>query len=76
MVKQLDTRYWLGSPIGERDDFGAPYKDVMIDGKTKQGPWACMTEESWKEHGLGLLGTGLGQKYQRQEDGRWLKVEG
>ncbi|RPH74004.1 hypothetical protein EHM76_04350 [bacterium] len=58
------------------DDFGVQYKNVMIDGKTTRGPWANMTEESWKTYGIGLLGTGCGQKYEKQPDGRWLKVEG
>jgi hypothetical protein len=68
--------YWL-SHVGETDDFGKPYKDVMYDGKTKQwGSWANMNGSSWKTHGVGKLGTGYGQKYKRQPDGRWLKVEG
>jgi len=58
------------------DDFGIPYKDIMIDGRTKMGPWANMTPESWKTHGIGLLGTGYGQMYKKQDDGRWLKIQG
>jgi hypothetical protein len=69
--------YWL-SPVGEFDDFGNPIENIIIDGRTKQGPWALMSEGSWMIHGGtgGRLGTGLGQKYHRQVDGRWLKVEG
>lgn len=67
--------YWL-SGVSGWDDFDDPYKDVMIDGKTKLGPWACMTEKSWGVHGVGKLGLGYGQKYKLQEDGRWMKVEG
>jgi hypothetical protein len=66
--------FWHG--LNTVDDFGVPYKSVMIDGKTRMGPWACMTEESWAVYGVGRLGTGLGQKYERQADGRWLKTEG
>ncbi len=62
--------YWL-SPLGSVDDFGHPYVDEMIDGKTQFGPWANMTPENWE-----IFGAGLGQRYQRQPDGRWLKVEG
>ena len=67
--------YWL-SPLGGFDDFDRPYKNVMYDAKTKFGPWANMTEESFREHGYGVLGLGKGQKYEKQSDGRWLKVEG
>jgi hypothetical protein len=67
--------YWL-SPLGEKDDFGRPYKDEMIDGRTKSGPWANMTLESWMLHGCGKYGTGFAQRYRRQSNGRWLKVEG
>ena len=67
--------YWL-SPLDSVDDFGRRYKDVMYDAKTKMLCWANMTEESFKEHGYGKLGLGKGQKYEKQLDGRWLKVEG
>lgn len=69
--------YWL-SPVGEQDDFNRQIGDVVIDGKTRHGPWALMSEESWViETGTGgKLGLGLGQKYAHQPDGRWLKVEG
>jgi hypothetical protein len=68
-------KYWSGH-IGERDDFGMPIEDIFIDGKTAMGPWAIMSPSAWRQHGVGQLGTGLGQKYQRQTDGRWGKVEG
>jgi hypothetical protein len=67
--------YWL-SPLGKVDDFGIPYENIMIDGRTKQGPWANMTGASWQRHGVGKFGTGYAQKYMKQADGRWLKVEG
>lgn len=67
--------YWL-SPVGGFDDFDSPIKDTIIDGRTIHGPWAIMTPESWEKHGCGTLGTGCGQKYQKQADGKWLKVQG
>ena len=67
--------YW-SSPLGYRDDFGIPYNSIMIDGKTQQGPWANMTEDSWRNHGVKRFGIGYGQMYEKQPDGCWLKIEG
>jgi hypothetical protein len=66
--------YWTG-PIGPNDDFDAPIGDTFIDGKTTIGPWGIMTPANHERLGVGL-GTGRGQKYVKQTDGRWLKVEG
>lgn len=71
--------YWL-SPVGEKDDFGDVIGDEVIDGKTVcgGGQWGLMTPDSfmrWSGTG-GKLGQGLGQRYKKQSDGRWLKVEG
>lgn len=76
-TKTKEPQYWL-SPLGKADDFGIPYKDEMIDGKTNSrfGAWANMTPESWRVYGVGQLGTGYGQRYKKQADGRWLKVGG
>jgi len=74
-----DNVYWL-SPLGGFDDFDSPYDftvgAVMYDAKTVYGPWANMTQESFEKHAIGYLGTGYGQKYQMQDDGKWLKVGG
>jgi hypothetical protein len=67
--------YWL-SPVGGFDDFDDPIKDEIIDGKTQMGPWALMTPKSYAEYGIGRLGTGFGQRYKLQSDGKWLKIEG
>jgi hypothetical protein len=69
--------FWCGR-VPLNDDFGRIYGTVMYDAKTRFGHWANMSEESWQIEGgtCGQLGTGLGQKYELQEDGRWLKVEG
>lgn len=67
--------YWSGY-VPDKDDFGQPINDEFIDGRTVGGPWATMTPASWERFGVGRLGTGCGQRYERQADGRWLKVEG
>jgi hypothetical protein len=68
-------KFWMGT-VPKKDDFGQEITDEFIDGKTTQGPWGFMTPDSWEEHGIGKLGTGLGQKYKKQENGKWLKIEG
>jgi len=68
-------RYW-GSPVPEKDDFGDTITDEIIDAVTMVGPWALMTPRSFRRNGRGKLGTGCGQRYKKQTDGKWLKVEG
>jgi hypothetical protein len=57
------------------DDFKKPIEDEFVDGKTRMGPWAFMTPSSYRMYGVGL-GLGRGQRYEKQDDGKWLKVEG
>lgn len=69
-------RYWVGD-VGQYDDFGRVIEDEFIDAPTIQGPWATMTPKSWRQNGADVkLGTGHGQRYKKQTDGKWLKVEG
>ena len=37
-------------------------KPALYDAKTRMGPWAYMCDEHFKQHGLGRLGTGFGQR--------------
>lgn len=37
-------------------------RPAAIDGKTTTGPWAFMCSTCWRLHGVGKLGTGLGQR--------------
>lgn len=38
-------------------------RPAAYDGRMKPGrPWAYMCEECWQEHGIGVLGTGYGQR--------------
>jgi hypothetical protein len=67
--------YWSG-PVPPSDDFQSFIFDEFVDGMTTiKGAWATMSPESYKKYGVGL-GPGRGQRYRRQPDGRWLKVEG
>lgn len=66
--------YWTGT-LPQNDDFGKPYGHVMYDAKTILGPWANMRESSFLKYGIGT-GPGLGQRYELQPDGRWLKTQG
>lgn len=68
-------KYWMGS-VPKTDDFGDKITDEFIDGKTTMGSWANMTPKSFKRMGWGKLGTGYGQRYKKQNDGKWLKIEG
>lgn len=66
--------YWIGE-VPMYDDFDLPIGKTFIDGRTKSGPWAIMQPKSFAKYGVGL-GTGKGQKYEKQPDGKWLKIEG
>lgn len=71
-------KYWIGR-IRDTDDFGVPIENIFYDAKTIRGPWAIMAPASFERHRItrdGSLGTGLGQRYERQPDGRWLKTGG
>lgn len=68
--------YWIGD-VGEKDDFGSPINGEFIDGRIEgRSQWAIMSPTSWRMFGIGKLGTGLGQRYKKQADGKWVKVEG
>lgn len=66
--------YWTGD-IGCDDDFNEPIQNVFYDAKMITGQWAIMAPSTWKRLS-GRIGTGYGQKYEKQSDGRWMKVEG
>lgn len=68
--------YWL-SPVPGWDDFGRPIHDRFYDAATNDGPWAIMAPDSYYEHArYDDLGTGKGQRYELQPDGKWLKTKG
>lgn len=66
--------YWL-SPLNNCDVCGGKFNSVMYDAKTSHGPWGNLCQTCFAFEG-GRLGTGLGQKYELQKNGRWLKTGG
>lgn len=50
--------------------------DILIDGKTKEGPWATMCTECHSLYGYNKFGTGIGQKYKKNSENQFVKIEG
>lgn len=71
----MADKFYCGSAPTSCDICSHPITETFVDGKTNMGPWGNMCPSCHGSHGCGL-GTGRGQKYQRQPDGRWLKVGG
>ena len=79
MSKQLMKQVkWIGDPPDKCDICERPIEDkfgsVFVDGRTMQGPWACMCRPCHVRHGMGL-GTGRGQKFVKSYNG-WIKTQG
>jgi hypothetical protein len=71
------ARYWLSPPPELCDTCQLPIHHVFYDMKTTMGPWGCLCVAcAMFGPGIGRTGPGLGQRYDRQPDGRWLKMEG
>ena len=70
-------RYWTGTVPENCQVSGEPMGDVMYDASLPShgGRWANINQATFERHGC-RVGLGLGQRYERQEDGRWLKTAG
>jgi hypothetical protein len=69
------TKQYIGRPPA-KDDWGSPITTAFIDGRTIWGPWAIFTPRHWALYGLAQpLGTGVGQRYNKNPDGRWIKQD-
>lgn len=68
---------WQG-PVTERcETCETELKNVFYDAVTKHGPWAIMCPSCHNlGPGLGKVGSGVGQKFERQPDGSFVKTEG
>ena len=64
------ARAWVGRTPTACDLCNKPIINVFIDGRTSFGPWANMCPECHVKFGVGL-GTGRGQRYERDADGSW-----
>ena len=71
------SSYWLSEPPETCDTCDTDITNTFIDGKTAMGPWAFLCPSCFHfGPGTGRLGTGWGQKYEKQPDGKWLKTAG
>lgn len=70
-----NAKFWCGAAPAQCDICQEAITDTFVDGKTMMGPWANMCLICHRQEGRGL-GMGCGQKYQKQADGRWLKIGG
>jgi hypothetical protein len=75
MARTPRLHYWTGDPGKRCDVCYQDWNGVFIDGITQGGKWANMCTECHRRYGHGL-GTGKGQRYEKQPDGRWLKTAG
>jgi hypothetical protein len=66
----------MGAPPQACDLCQKPIETSFIDGNIKGTTrWGCMCLRCHREAGVGVA-PGVGQLYQRQVDGRWLKTQG
>lgn len=67
--------YWLSERVC--DICHQPIVDDLYDAKTMMGPWGTLCQADYmKFRFFTMLGTGFGQHYKQQPDGKFLKVEG
>ena len=75
-----EPQRYLSAERMTADDFGVPFTmkegELVYDAKTLKGPWATMTEASYRLHATGKLGLGNGQCYKRQANGQLHKIAG
>lgn len=67
--------YWIGPLSDSCQLYGIPFGSTMYDANLPGIGWGNFCERAFIEN-RGRLGTGFGQKYEKQIDGRWMKVAG
>ena len=75
-------KYWTGKAprrcdvcegmLTSKDDTA---QDAFTDGRLHIGTWGILCDGCHETFGVGH-GVGKGQRYVRQQDGRWMKVAG
>lgn len=71
-----DPVYWIGVVPAKCDLCGKPIRSTFVDGRLRdRSTWGNLDLGCHRTHGVGV-GKGMGQVYQRQDNGRWLKTEG
>ena len=75
-------KYWYGSKPTECEVCKHAIKDTFLDARLRiemagsvWHGWGKVCEACHAAYGCGT-GIGKGQKYQKQKDGTWLKIEG
>ncbi len=66
-------KYWYGSDPTNCENCKNPLTITFVDGATALGGWMKLCDRCHNALGYGL-GVGKGQRYQRMDNGKWLKV--
>lgn len=66
---------WTGDVPERCDCCGKKITRSFVDGMVKMGPWAIMCLPCHETEGVGI-GPGMGQMYQGDPDGKFVKVRG
>ena len=73
----MSDKYWCSPAPRTCDVCDGDLVGTFYDAKTAYGHWGCLCGRCFTHGpGLGKLGTGLGQRYEKQADGKWLKTGG
>lgn len=78
MHNELKPVYWCGKiTVCDicKEDFEGTMFDTPVNYLGRRA-WGNVCDLCWHLYSSQKLGTGLGQKYVKQPDGRWLKVGG
>lgn len=67
-------RYWMSDVPTACDCCGIGIHSIFVDGATRKG-WANLHPTCHERIGVGL-GVGKGQRYEKQDNGRWMKTGG
>lgn len=70
-------KQWLGPAPTKCDTCGQPIVDTFYDAATIHRMWACMCPNCQVfGPGLNKVGTGIGQEYKKNKEGKWIKTAG